>query len=182
MDTPDPKKVALINKNTGGRISTFKLEGGGVPGEDQLLKNSFVTLKGDYIGDLRVGWWYYLNNMHVCDEYPMGVAEIREADKIKAYYGYSHRGGAYFTIGDRLFKEDYQPIAEDYEPWQWAGWEMDYNRDVVEAVKEEDDWWLADIKSDGVGRYIPFNLRGKKTIETLEDAKQAAINLSKYLG
>ena len=119
--------------------------------------------------------------MAVCEDYRTGVAEIWEGDEISAYYGYSHRGGAPFKIGDRLFEETYQPVAEDYEPWQWAGWEMNYNLDVVKAVKDEDDWWLADIKSDGVGRYIPFNMRGAKTIQTLEEAKQAAINLSNYL-
>ena len=180
MDVPDPAKVALINLYTGGRIATYKLKD--YPGEDGgILPNSFVTMKGDYIGDLRVGWWYYLNDMTVCEDYPTGVAEIWEGDEIVAYYGYSHRGGAQFKIGDRLFEEAYQPVAEDYEPWQWAGWEIDYNLDVVKAVKDEDDWWLADIKSDGVGRYIPFNMRGAKTIQTLEEAKQAAINLSNYL-
>lgn len=177
----DPKKVALIDHYTGGRIATYKLKD--YPGDDGgVLPNSFISTKGEYIGDIRVGWWYYLNNMTVCKDYPAGAAEIWEGDEISAYYGYSHRGGAPFKIGDRLFEEDYVPSEGDYEPWQWAGWEQKYEQDLAKAIKANDDWWADDIKQDGIGRYIPFNMRGKDEIKTLEEAKQAAINLSNYLG
>ena len=34
----------------------------------------------------------------------------------------------------------------------------------------------------GISSIIPFNLRGAKKIENMEEAAQAAINMSKYLG
>lgn len=176
----DPEKVALINRFTGGRISSYKLKD--YSEDDGILPNSFVTLNGDYIGDVRVGWWYYLNEMTICEEYPVGVAEIWEGNEIVAYYGYSHRGGAQFRIGDRLFNTDYKPMAKHYEPWQWAGWEQEYEQELANAEKDEDTWWADDIKRGGIGRYIPFNLKGKHQIKTLKQAKEAAINLSQYLG
>ena len=178
--TPDPAKVELINRHTGGRIATYKIKDYTEP-DGGILPNSFVTLNGDYIGDVRVGWWYYLNNMAVCGDYPVGVAEIWEGDEIVAYYGYSHRGGAPFKIGDRLFNPDYKPMVKHYEPWQWAGWEQEYEQDLAKAEAEGDSWWVEDIKRDGIGRYIPFNLKGKHQIKTLKQAKEAAINLSQYL-
>lgn len=181
----DPAKVELINRYTGGRIASYKLND--YPGPDGgILPNSFVTLRGDYVGDIRVGWWYYLNDMTICEDYPAGVAEIWEDDEIVAYYGYSHRGGASFKIGDRLFKADYTPMAKHYEPWQWAGWELQYENDLQAATEEAKEtgntWWAEDIKKDGIGRYIPFNMKGKHEIKTLAEAKQAAINISEYLG
>ena len=80
----DPEKVALINRFTGGRISSYKLNDYPEDG-DSILPNSFVTLNGDYIGDVRVGWWYYLNEMTICEDYPVGVAEIWEGDEIVAF-------------------------------------------------------------------------------------------------
>lgn len=183
MNIIDPEKIKLINKYTGGRIASYKLKD--YPSDTidgGILQNSFVTLNGDYIGDIRVGWWYYLNNMRVNTTYPINVAEIWDGNKIKAFYGYSHRGGASFKIGDRLFKEDYQPIAEDYEPWQWAGWEQEYEQALVKAKKEDDDWWYKDLQRDGIAGFIPFTMRGPKEIEVLEEALQAADNLGRYLG
>ena len=179
--TPDPTKVELINRHTGGRIATYKIKDYTEP-DGGLLPNSFVTLNGDYIGDIRVGWWYYLNNMAVCVDQPLGVAEIWGDTEIIGYYGYSHRGGCAFKIGDRLFKADYKPMAKHYEPWQWAGWEQEYEQDLANAEKDEDTWWAEDIKQDGIGRYIPFNMEGKHEIKTLKQAKEAAFNLSNYLG
>ena len=37
------------------------------------------------------------------------------------------------------------------------------------------------IYNEGISSVIPFNRRGKKVIKTWEDAKEAAISLSKYL-
>jgi hypothetical protein len=37
------------------------------------------------------------------------------------------------------------------------------------------------LTEDGVRSFVPFNMRGKKTIETFDEAIQAAKNLSNYL-
>jgi hypothetical protein len=172
----DPAKVQLINRYTGGRIATYKIKDYPEP-NGGLLHNSFVTLNGDYIGDIRVGWWYYLNSMAVCPDQPTGVAEIW-GDEIIGYYGYSHRGGCAFKIGDRLFDPNFKPMEKHYEPYQWAGWIEQLESDLKQADSE---WYRKDIASDGVAKYIPFNLRGRRVIKNMKDAKQAAINMSQYL-
>ena len=176
----DSHKVELINRFTGGKISTHKF--GLEWGEESELHNSFMSNSGEYVGDIRDGWWYYNNNLVVCDDYPLGVAEKWSDDGLTGYYGYSHRGGNLFEIGDRLFDEKYQPKEEDYEEWEWYGWIEKYNDAISKAEKEDSEWWLEDLKTDGVVGFIPFSKRGSKVIETMEEAKQAAINMSKYLG
>ena len=175
----DPYKVELINKFTGGKIGEHKF--GDEWGEDNSLPNSFLSQSGVYIGDIRDGWWYYTNNLVVCDDYPHGVAEMWTEDGITSYYGYSHRGGSKFEIGDRLFDEKYEPKEDDYEEWEWSGWLMKYEESLSKAKNSDDDWWYEDLKTDGVSGFIPFAMRGSKVIENLEEAKQAAINMSKYL-
>jgi len=39
--------------------------------------------------------------------------------------------------------------------------------------------WLTE---DGIAGFIPFNKRGSKIIQNWDEAKEAAINVSKYLG
>ena len=173
-ETPDPTKVELINRRTGGRIATYKLKD-----SNELIPNSFVTLNGDYIGDIRVGWWYYLNSMAVCPDQPLGVAEIWSDSEIVGYYGYSHRGGCAFKIGDRLFDENFTPMEKHYLPKQWAGWVEQLEADLKQ--EDLDDWIRKDIEDDGVARYIPFNLKGRAVIKNMGQAKQAAINISNYL-
>lgn len=173
-ETPDPTKVELINRHTGGRISTYKLKD-----SNELIPDSFVTLNGDYIGDIRVGWWYYLNNMAVCPDQPLGVAEIWGDSEIIGYYGYSHRGGCAFKIGDRLFDPNFVPMEKHYLPKQWNGWVEQLEADLKQ--EDLDDWIRKDIEDDGVARYIPFNLKGRAVIKNMKQAKQAAINISNYL-
>lgn len=207
----DKKKIALIEKFTGGTIDTYRWWD--VKGADGTfrssteprdkkdvvfageLPNSFMTREGDYIGDVREGWWYYQNNFLVCSDYPHGVAvkvvpsffkdpyrhnfseKSAYKDEILGYYGYTHRGGCLFKIGDRIFDPEYQPVKEDYTEVQWKIFTESYQglMDKLEFDRE-------DLEKDGISSVIPFSMRGSKRIETLEEAKQAAINISKYLG
>ena len=196
----DPVKIALIEKYTGGKIG--KHEWWTVRGTDSnfnsttkpsheedilyhgVLENSFLTKRGEYIGDIETAWWYYKNQMMVCEEYPHGVAKliIKETYKTElplteGYYGYTHRGGSSFKIGDRLFQEDYVPKEEDYPLWQWMGYEMDFER-AYERGDELDKKWMDE---SGIGYVIPFRLRGPKEIEDLSECREAAINMSKHL-
>ena len=151
-----------------------------------VLENSFMY--GDnYLGDIKTAWWYYKNRLVVCEKYPKGVAiKIKKGfwngggdymDSVEGAYGFSHRGGCLFKIGDRLFDENYHPHVKDYTPEQWKVWHDKYRKRLAKA-DEFDRKWLTE---DGVGGFIPFNMRGKKVIETFDEVLQAANNLSKYL-
>lgn len=141
------------------------------------LPNSFLSKSGKYIGDIQRAWWYYNNNLKVCEEYPLGVAKQYENGKLVGYYGYTHRGGSSFKIGDRLFESDYTPKEEDYEIWEWFGWEDNFNR----RYEESDEFGKKCMDEDGIKCVIPYNKRGSKVIETLGEALEASINLSKEL-
>ena len=103
----DSKKVELINRHTGGIIKDYEL-GEPLTAEHIYLPNSFLHNDGRYIGDARKGWWYYQNKMFVTDFAPNQVARVvnDNGDTI-GYYGYSHRGGCTFKIGDCLFDPNY---------------------------------------------------------------------------
>ena len=155
----NPQAKYLIDRHTGGMIS-------------------------GYIGDIERGWWYYKNNMTVCDKYPHGVATIIEYNDmypdqqfIAGYHGYTHRGGQTFKIGDRLFDASYQPKEEDYEEWEWAGWKLHFEKRYSEGDDLDKRW----MNESGISYVIPYKKRGNKVIETWEEALQAAINISKDL-
>ena len=178
----NPECKHMINRHTGGVIGkhTFGNE------NEYDLPNSFLTKTGEYIGDIERGWWYYKNNMVVCEDYPHGVAKIINEvtyvnhhlfPEIVGYYGYTHRGGQTFKIGDRLFDPSYKPQKEDYEEWEWTGWEYKY-LELYGKSDELDKKWM---RESGISYVIPYKKRGKKIIETWDEALQAAINMSKDL-
>jgi hypothetical protein len=176
----NPECVYLIGKHTGGKIGehTFGDE------NEYSLPNSFLTKDGKYIGDIDRGWWYYKNNMVVNESYPHGVATIIEYNDmypdqqfITGYHGYTHRGGQTFKIGDRLFDASYKPKEEDYEEWEWTGWEYKY-LELYGKSDELDKKWM---RESGISYVIPFKKRGRKVIENFEECLQAAINMSKDL-
>ena len=132
----------------------------------------------------------------ICEDYPHGVAiklkennyfkkndrtyhssDLNLDEEVVGYYGYSHRGGALFQIGDRVFDNYYLPTKSDYTQEEWDGYYKKY-QDSLSKADEFDKKWIV---SDGIASVIPFNKRGKKVIKTWEDAKEAAISLSKYL-
>lgn len=197
----NPKKVELINRWTWGKIGTHQMDGR--PQEDFRLTNSFLADDGTYIGDIKDGWRYYKNNLIVCREYPHGVAiklktyvtgnklknfikdpyenyvtEQIENDNVVGYYGYTHRGGQTFKIGDRLFQEGYNPKKEDYSKKEWAKFEKKFQKSLANAEDDLDRKW---IEKSGISYVIPFRMRGPKLIENWTEARQAAINMSKYL-
>lgn len=180
----------LITKFTGGKIGSHTFHNG-----EHTLYNSFLSNDGKYIGDIETGWWYYQNNLVVCEDYPSGVAiklkennyfrkhdityhdSLLESDEILGYYGYTHRGGALFTIGDRVFDNYYLPAQSDYTQEEWDGYYKKYQESLKRADEFDKKWMTV----DGIASVIPFNRRGKKVIETWDEAKEAAINVSKYL-
>ena len=180
----DPEKIELINEYTGGVIGTHKWD----DNDEYVLENSFLTKDGQYIGDIKTAWWYFQNGITVCEEHPHGVAVVWNTSKfdktlvsgqdgIFGYRGYTHRGGATFKIGDRLFDEDYNPVVEDYDEKEFKKYWKKYTK----SYNKGDDFDRKHIYNDGIKSVIPFNKRGKQVIEDWEQAKQAAINMSKYL-
>ena len=170
----NPECIYLIQKYTGGIIGDHSFG----ENNEYKLSNSFLAKDGTYIGDIDRGWWYYKNNMKVCDQYPRGVAERYDDEgNFIGYYGYSHRGGQTFKLGDRLFDARYNPKEEDYEEWEWAGWVQKYR----ESYKKGDDLDRKWMDEGGIGYVIPFIKRGHKNIDNFEECLQAAINMSNDL-
>jgi hypothetical protein len=188
---PDPLKIELINKYTGGIIGKHTFHN-----DEHILENSFLAPDGTYLGDLSEGWRYYKNRMIVTQKNPRGVAMLVEKDFfhilpvrngiiedyfsvfIEGYYGYTHRGGSVFKLGDRLFDENYVPVESDYPKEEWNK----YKKIARESeIRNRKDGWLKDGDEFEIASIIPFNRRGNITIQTWEQAEQAAINISNYL-
>ena len=174
----NPQSKYLIDRHTGGMISNYSFGNTIQEKTEQRLPNSFLTKDGDYVGDIERGWWYYKNKMKVCDKYPHGVAECYDDEgNLIGYHGYTHRGGQTFKIGDRLFDGNYKPQKEDYEEWEWTGWEYKYLELYGKSDALDKKW----MRESGISYVIPYKKRGKKVIKNWDEALQAAINMSKDL-
>jgi len=195
-------KTKRINAFTGGKIDTHYIPDYPKDCGDGRLENSFIAPDGTYLGDYAQGWWYFKQNMLVCHEYPHGVGIVLKkpakdykyldsyktdgivgGDDILGYYGYSHRGGQTFKIGDRLFDENYTPKEEDYTKGEWVGFMIDRIKSIKHSLKESYfDTEEEAEKNTPISDVIPFTMRGTKLIETWDEAKIAAKNISSYLG
>lgn len=187
----DPKKIEMIERLTGGVIGDHKIENRNDP--DFILHYSFLSQDGKYLGDIRDAWDYVENRWIVCQTNPFGVAiqvkkeffDMKKRDStiqnysdefIEGFYGFSHRGGALFKMGDRLFDPEYYPRMEDYDLKEWKKFRKKLEKSVSKQMEE-----TGMIEANSVREHMPFNRRGKIVIETWEQAEQAALNLSKYL-
>ena len=170
----NPQSKYLIQNYTNGKIGRHTFG----PNNEYTLSESFLSNDGTYIGDIQRGWWYYKNKMKVCEKYPKGVAELYDDNgNLIGYHGYTHRGGQTFKIGDRLFDANYKPQMEDYEEWEWIGWEYKYVELYGNSDALEKKW----MRESGISYVIPYKKRGKKIIENMDECLQAAINMSKDL-
>ena len=174
------EEIQEIERLTGGKIGTHTFG----PNNEHTLNNSFLSPDGTYIGSIKEARWYVKNKMMVDEDYPHGVAAVISEDTygtdnpvIEGMYGYTHRGGNLFKIGDRLFDAKYKPVKEDYPEDQWNEYERKFN-ESYEAGDELDKEWMG---NNGISYVIPFKLRGSKLIETMEEAFEAAKNMSNYL-
>jgi len=174
------EEIQEIERLTGGKIGTHTFG----PKNENTLENSFLSPNGVYIGSIDEARWYVKNQMMVDENYPHGVAAVitfetygTDNPVIEGMYGYTHRGGNMFKIGDRLFDEKYKPVKEDYDEEQWGEWEIKFN----ELYETEDELGKKWMDGDGISYVIPFKLRGSKLIETMEEAFLAAKNMSNYL-
>ena len=173
------EEIQEIERLTGGKIGTHTF------GPDNFeLKNSFLAPDGTLIGRIDAARCYVKNKLMVDEEHPHGVAAVITPETygtdnpvIEGMYGYTHRGGQMFKIGDRLFDEKYKPKKEDYDEEQWNEWEAKFN----ELYETEDELFKGWMDTDGISYVIPFKLRGSKLIETMEEAFISARNMSNYL-
>lgn len=195
---PSFEEIAVIEKATGGKIGTHEwwvVKGVNEnfttktkPSHEEdiiyhgVLENSFMSQGGEYIGNFDKAKWYCENRLKVYEPYPMGVAIVLDENgNIEGYVGYTHRGASIFKLGERLFNASYEPGEEDYIPEEWQSYLDRYNKSLADAEAEGDEWWINDIRKDGIRRVVPFKMRGSRIIENWDDAIQAAINMSKYL-
>jgi len=173
-------KTKRINRLTGGKIESYQIPN--YPNNEGLLRHSFLSKDGHYIDNYDRGWWYVKHNLKVCDDHPVGVAEKYEEGKHIGYHGFTHRGGNTFKIGDRLFDEKYHPKEKDYTKKEWGIFMTNRINSIKRNLKE--GWFKTEeegIKETPISDVIPFVKRGTKLIENMEEAKQAAINMSNYL-
>lgn len=173
-------EIKEIERLTGGKIGTHSFG----PDNEYTLENSLLSPNGTYVGGIDDARWYVKNKMMIDEQYPHGVAaaiteETYGTDNpvIVGMYGYTHRGGQLFKIGDRLFDGKYKPRKDDYTEDEWTQYENRFK----ELYEEEDELGKKWMDADGISYVIPFKLRGSKLIETMEEAFIAAKNMSNYL-
>ena len=173
-------EIKEIERLTGGKIVTHSFG----PDNEYTLENSLLSPNGTYVGGIDDARWYVKNKMMIDEQYPHGVAaaiteETYGTDNpvIVGMYGYTHRGGQLFKIGDRLFDGKYKPRKDDYTEDEWTQYENRFK----ELYEEEDELGKKWMDADGISYVIPFKLRGSKLIETMEEAFIAAKNMSNYL-
>lgn len=189
----DPEKLKIIENYTGGEIRDFKVSPETPHPADKgrydfTLQNAFVY-NDQYIGCVKDAWWYVKNKFIVCEKYSHGVAvklknyelayhlytnkSHERLDNIEGVYGYSHRGGNTFKIGDKIFDENWIPEEEDM---------LKLEKYFAKHLKKFDEKYSEEMSmNEWCVRYIPFKLRGSKAIENWNDAYEAARNMSKYL-
>ena len=155
------EEIQEIERLTGGKIGTHTFG----PNNEHTLENSFLSPDGTYIGSIDEARWYVENEMVTNENHPRGVAAVITKDTygtdnpiIEGMYGYTHRGGNLFRIGDRLFDEKYKPVKEDYPKDEWDKYETRF-RELYESEDELGKKWM---DADGISYVIPFKLRGKK--------------------
>ena len=126
---------------------------------------------------------YYLEEMlwlfnEKYDWEPTNCSTVMFDKKSKKYYGYTNRGGSFFGIGDWLFDYGHEDIEHLYkDPKLRKG----FIKSLTEYSSKNDDFMFRDLVESGITDCAPYKMRGSKKIENLEEAYQAAINISKYL-
>lgn len=136
----------------------------------QLMKRQAYNLQGEWIGNSK--WAYRLivkrGIMPEKSHSSHCVCSIGFCEKDQKWYGWSHRAICGFGIGDKLFEERWE-IKPDHPKYK------EYEARYIEKHGQDPD--IVDHIMD----VIPFIERGPKSIGTLDEAKQAAINFAEYV-
>ena len=102
--------------------------------------------------------------------------QVMYSKKLHKYYGFSHRGGAFFGIGDMLFDENNENVNLYYENKQ-------FRKAYIKCLKRyiNDAFDFENAINSGIKYIVPFKCRGKKLIEDMQEAYIAACNFAKYV-
>jgi hypothetical protein len=133
---------------------------------------------GKVVGSLDDLEWMFLLNC-VADYHESNV--VYSWDK-KGWIGFSHRGRQLFRVGDRIFEEDYVPKKKDYSNEQWMAFIEARNYSYTKYCEEHPGMEKQEYnKFHPLVDFIPFVLRGARTITSDPRARRAAINFSRYV-
>lgn len=170
------KLIKVFESTCGVKVGKYRVSDASQNSyDDWILPDAVVTvLDNRFVGTLDDCYWMLEKSVVVCNEFPSAGYSMKD----NMWIGWSHRAKAGFKIGDRLFNENYTPIKEDYPQKVWKKWEAAYQKSLDNTKDDLERKW---IKEDGISYVIPFKQRGPKIIETMAEAKQAAINFSKYV-
>lgn len=96
--------------------------------------------------------------------------------KLHKYVGYSHRGFAFFGIGDMLFDENKEKETLYYRN---KSFRISFIKHLIKYINNPFDF--EDLVTNGITSIVPFKCRGSKIIEDMQEAYIAASNFAKYL-
>ena len=102
--------------------------------------------------------------------------QVMFSRKSHKYYGYSHRGGAFFGIGDMLFDENKEKETLYYRN---KSFRISFIKHLIKYINSPFDF--EDLVVNGITSIVPFKCRGSKIIEDMQEAYVAASNFAKYL-
>ena len=153
--------------------------------KDKLLKvfdkvEGNKVFKGEKVYFLDDCLWIlrYIDELETTDNW-----QVFYNKKNNSYIGYSHRAAQEFKIGDMLFTgENPKNIHKFYcdKKLRWKMLKTLLKYHLKNDVFAFEDVFEDKIISHGIASFIPFRMKGEKTIETKEEAYQAACNFAKY--
>ena len=174
-----PETITRIEKETGLKVYTHKFG----PNMEYELPNSVHTPDGKYVGSIEEGWWYVKNGLRSTKGSHPHTAWAKNT---KQWIGYSHRGSCAFGKGDKLFDAKWSPKEEDL-----LKYEQYFTKKLDQYEKEYQEWEQSSSEHKAPAdemtmakwatQFIPFKLRGSKTIHSYEDAYKAAVNFANYI-
>ena len=170
------KLIKVFESTCGVKVGTYQVRDKSENTyDDWSLPDAVVTVKDNsFVGSLSDCYWLLEKSVVVCDDFPSAGYSMKD----DMWVGWSHRAKAGFKKGDRLFDPTYKPVEADYTEEEWTKYSAAYQKSLNSAVDELDRKWIIE---DGISYVIPFKQRGPKIIQTNAEAKQAAINFSKYV-
>ena len=152
----------------------------------EIKENRYVTWNGHYISPSELSFIFD----DKCDFVGTENPQVLFDRKSQKYVGYSHRAIAEFGIGDMLFNQSGKigvNVKEDINSYyKNPKYRWEFIKTLLKYHFKDD--WLAfkDLCEDetighGIKTIVPYNKRGLKKIETLDEACQAAINFADYV-
>lgn len=101
--------------------------------------------------------------------------------KSQRYFGYSHRAIQGFGIGDMIFCLSGTIGENKSEYYMSKKYRRKYILTLLKYHLKNDYMGFEDLCEDGISMIIPFKERGRKRIETLDEAFEAAKNFARYV-